>query len=304
MKENPYLFLFLVFMFSCIFLQDISAAQDEDKERILTLRECIDLAIKNDPDANYAMDQIGIGRLRTKEAKKSLILPRFDLETSYGPKLDYFGRPIVKENIYYSKASIEKPLYKGGELITSYRLGKSETERAQYDHIQKVMEVTADTIETYFRLLSAQENLRYYQELHGQAEKTVELLNRKFQIGAVVRVDVLEAETKLNEIKYDSIKAQGDLQMAMASLNEKIGWDPAVRTQVVKEFPFQPLEGDVDTLIAGALKDRPDLLYEKENLEFNQLSVKLNESKELPRLSLVGSYSWDSNFYTNYAKAG
>ncbi|MCK4827812.1 TolC family protein, partial [bacterium] len=292
MKKYSHLVLMFTVFVLCLFSPANSASEDKNNEGFLTLRQCIDLAIKNDPDVNNSLDQADIGRLQTKEAKKALILPRIDLETNYGPTLDYYGRVVVDEDIYESRASIEKPLYKGGGLITSYRMGKSETARAEHDYSQKVMEVTVDTIDLYHRLLSVQEGLKYYRELYGQAEKTVDILTKKLHIGAVIRINVLEAEKKLNEIQYQLIRAQGHLKTAREALNEKIGRDPGTSTRVVKEFPFQPLEGDEDALILEALEGRPDLSYEKENLEFNELRVKLNRSRELPSLSLVGSYAW------------
>ena len=295
MKKAFYLLLFSISLISFSLVQDISAAEDKKEVLILTLRECIDMAVKNDPDANSALDQIEIGHLRTKEAKWDLILPTVDLQTSYGPKLDFFGRPVTAEDIYRTKASIVKPIYKGGEVITTYRLGKREIDRAQYDYLQKATGVTEDTIKDYYNLLSAQENLRYYQELHKEAEQTVDLLHKKFRLGAVIWVDVLEGETKLNEIKYELIKAQGDLKVAAASLNERIGLDPGTRSQVVRESPIQPIEGDIEQFISLALRERPDLLYEKENSEFNRLRVKLNKSKQLPSVSIAGSYSWEGD---------
>ena len=294
MKKGSYEF-FLLFIILFVLFQNICLAEEKEKIFVLTLRECIEKAIENDPDANNARDQIEIGRLREREAKWALILPRVDLETSYGPKLDFFGRPVVAEDIYRSKASIVKPIYKGGELITTYRLGKREILRAQQDYQQKIMDVTKDTIENYYKLLSAQEALRYYQALYKHAEQTVDLLNKKFRIGTVLRIDVLEGETKLNKIQYELIKAQCDIKSAMASLNESIGLDPGIKTRVVREFPFKPIKGNLEEFISLALKQRPDLLYEKEDMEFNRLRVKLNKSKELPSVSLTGSYSWEGD---------
>jgi outer membrane protein len=279
----------------CFLFQGISVAEDKQNILFVDLRECIEKAIESDPDVNSAIDQIDIGHIRKKEAKWALILPRVDLETSYGPKLDFFGRPVVAEDIYRSKASIVKPIYKGGELITSYRLGKREITRAQHDYLQKAMGVMEDTIKNYYKLLSAQENVKYYKELYKQAEQTVTLLHKKFRIGTIIWIDVLEAETKLNEIKYELIKSQGDFQVAMATLNETIGVDPGMKTRVIKEFPIRQIKGDFDTLISLALKNRPDLLYETENLKFERLRMKLNRSKELPNINLTGSYSWEGD---------
>jgi outer membrane protein TolC len=282
--------LFLLFSVGTVF-----GAGNYNETRMLGLKYCIDLAIDNDPDINDALNQGKIGRISTNEAFKDLILPKLDFDTLYGPKLDFFGRPVEDDNRYLTRVTFEKPLYKGGELITNYRLGKSETKIAAYDFRQKIMEVTEDTIVRYYELLSSQENVRYHIELRGQAEQTVELLKKKFQIGAVTRIEVLEAESKLSEIQYRLVKAHGDLQNAIGSLNERLGLEPDARIGVIREFPLEPLNGNIDTLISEALDNRPDLLYQKENVRFRRLQVSLNKSKRLPTLSLLGTYAWEGD---------
>jgi outer membrane protein TolC len=273
----------------------ISNCQEQVGIKKLRLQDCLELAVKNDPDAKNAQDQAGIGRLRLKDANRALFLPRIDLETTYAPKLDFFGRPITDENIYYSLVSLEKPIYKGGELVTAVKLAKSETIRAEYDYRQKAAKVMAEAVKKYYNLLASQENLRYHQELHQQGKMTVELVEKKFNLGAVTRVDLLEAEAKLNEIKYKLVKADGERQVAIADLNKIIGWENGVKTEVLEEFPLKSLSGNVRELVEMAKKGRPDLLYQVEDSNFNQLRLQWNKSKEWPTLSLVGSYAWEGN---------
>jgi len=289
MNDKLCFFLAIILLFLIVFYQNISVAGDNQSLRILGLRECIVLAINNDPDIINTQDQMGIGRIRTEEAFTSLLMPRFDLETTRGPQLDFFGNP-TSDNIFINRASIEKPIYTGGELITTYRMGQSETLRAQHDYKQKVVEVTGGAIEDYYRLLATQETLRYYQEIYDRAKKAVDLLRKKYEAGAVMRLEVLEAEEKVNEINYRLIKTQADLQADITSLYERIGWDLGEDIHVVKEFPIEALEGNIDDLIVNSMQYRPDLLYEKENLKFNRLKVRLNKSKELPNLSFIGTY--------------
>ena len=289
MNNKLYFFLAIILLFIIFFVQNISVAKDNQSLRILGLRECVVLAIKNDPDIINTQDQIGIGRIRTDEALISLLMPRFDLETTRGPQLDFFGNP-TSNNIFINSASFEKPIYTGGRLMANYRMGQSETLKAQHDYMQKVVEVTGGMMENYYRLLASQETVKYYQEVYDRAKKAVELLRKKYEAGAVMQLEVLEAEEKVNEINYRLIKAQADLQADTNSLYERIGWDSEENIHVVNEFPIKELEGDIDTLFANALKYRPDLLYEKENLEFSRLKIKLNKSKEIPNLSLKGNY--------------
>jgi outer membrane protein len=289
MNDKQCFFLSIILLFLIVIFQNNSIAGDNQSLRILGLRECIVLAIKNDPDIINTQDQMGIGRIRTGEAFTSLLMPRFDLETTRGPQLDFFGNP-TSDNIFINRTTIEKPIYTGGELITSYRMGQSETLRAQHDYKQKVADVTGGAIEDYYRLLATQETLRYYQEIYGRAKKALDLLKKKYEAGAVMRLELLEAAEKLNEINYRLIEAQAALQADITSLYERIGWDFGEDIHVVKEFPIEELEGNIDALVANSMKYRPDLLYEKENLKFNRLKLKLNKSDELPKLSFIGTY--------------
>jgi outer membrane protein len=289
----------------CLFWLLASVAfcgQEEARESILGLRECVDLAIKNDPDIIDTTDQIHIGQLTEKKAKKDLLLPTLNLETSYGPKLDFFGRPIATESIYFSRASLEKPLYQGGELINSYRLGRKMTERARLDLFRRQAGITETTAKAYYDLLSAQENVRYNEELYEQARQTVALLKEKFAMGVALRVDVLEAEGRKNNIKYRLITARNGLTEAKGKMNVLTGRDPESDIRVREEFPVPPLKTDVKTLTATALEQRPDLLYQKEDVAFNQLKVALGKSSRYPHLSVVGSYSWEGDQFPGEEK--
>ena len=65
MNNKLYFFLAIILLFIIFFVQNISVAKDNQSLRILGLRECVVLAIKNDPDIINTQDQIGIGRIRT-----------------------------------------------------------------------------------------------------------------------------------------------------------------------------------------------------------------------------------------------
>ncbi len=278
-------------------VKDVNASEGNEKAVILNLKSCIDMAVQYDPEVNRARDQTAIGHLLKNEAFKALVLPRIDLETTYGPKLDFFGRPIFpeSESLYDSKVVFDKPLYKGGALMAQYEIGKKEISRSDFDFLEKSTAVMEDTTQKYYQLLSAQENLRNYVELKGQIEKTVDMLEKKVSIGAALRVDLLEVETQLAEVEYQIAKAKGGLESALAALNERIGQDPRTPIAVKHEFPIKPLKGDMNVWIADALGNRPDLMNQQDSVDLTQLKMDLEKSRNFPELSLVGSYAWEGD---------
>jgi outer membrane protein len=297
-RKNFFCFLLgIVFLLQMAPLAPAFSEKNPAGSENLDLKSCIVLAVQNDPEVNRAKDQNAIGRLLKNEAFKALVLPRIDLETTYGPKLDYFGRPVFpeSESLYDSRVVFDKPLYKGGALVAQYEVGKKEISRSDFDLLEKSTAVMENTTRKYYQLLSAQENLRNYVELKGQIQKTVDMLEKKVSIGAALRVDLLEVETQLAEVEYRIAKAKGGLESATAALNEIIGLDPRTLVVVKHEFPIKPLKGDMEVWIADALGNRPDLMYQQDSVELTQLKMDLNESRKFPELSLVGSYSWEGD---------
>jgi outer membrane protein len=305
MRKSLLCFLLgIVFSLQTALLHPAFAVENKQGGEILDLKECIVLAVQNDPEVNRAKDQTAIGRLLKNEAFKALILPRIDLETTYGPKLDFFGRPVFPEteSLYDSTVIFDKPLYKGGALIAQYEVGKKQISRSDFDFLEKSSAVMEDTTRKYYQLLSAQENLRNYEELKGQIKKTVDLFDKKVSIGAALRVDLLEVETQLAEVEYRIAKARGGLESAMAALNERIGRDPRMSIVVKHEFPIEPLKGDMEVWITDALGSRPDLMYQQDSVDLTQLKMDLNKSRQFPELNLVGSYSWEGDEFPGKEK--
>ena len=128
-------FLWILLSLPPVHLTAVFADENQKGRDILDLKACIVLAVQSDPEVNRAKDQATIGELLKSEAFKAMVLPRIDLETTYGPKLDYFGRPVFpdSESLYDSKVLFDKPLYKGGALKAQYEIGKKEIRRRLKD---------------------------------------------------------------------------------------------------------------------------------------------------------------------------
>ena len=234
---------FVLIMIAWLFPR-ISAADADmsHSSRIFSLRQCIEKAIDNDPDVNYAQDWKGVGHMMKKQALQDLFFPTIGIETVDGPKLSYLGNLLTEDNIFYTQATLTKPLYKGGQLKNSYRLSTNEIKKAAYDYQQTIAAVAVETVEDYYNFLSAQETRRYLSELRVHAEETVNLMTTKFEAGAAIKPDLLDAKNKMHKIQYELIKATGETKRAMAALNERIGNDPSEDIEVLRSLPLQPLD--------------------------------------------------------------
>jgi len=257
---------------------------------VLSLRESIQKSVVHDPDLRKLRGQIDLGDTKTREAIKRFF-PILNLESSYGPQLDFFGNILFDENIYRSGVSIQQPLYKGGGLVATYKLTKSETLQNIYQYSVKSQEVGYNTTKEVYNALSTREALRLNQEQHLRSEKLRSIAQQAYGMGLATKADFLETEKNFYDTKYKVLKAEQEHQLALMNLKKVMGVDPREKVEPWEEGSIKPIQVPLESLIEESSR-RVDIRYNEEYVNFTNLKVKLGKSKELPTFSLFGGYNY------------
>ena len=129
------------------------------------------MAVNHDPATQDTRAHIDIGKQKRQEALQKF-LPKLEVQSVYGPQLDYFGQPITNKNVYYTSMGMEQPLYAGGTLKNSVKLAESETRRYESEYRVRELSVAAETFKSYYQALSNQATIDQYETLlrSGQEE--------------------------------------------------------------------------------------------------------------------------------------
>jgi outer membrane protein TolC len=139
----------------------------------LTLDAAVQLAVAHDPNTQNTQAHIDIGKMKKREARQKFF-PKVDVQSVYGPQLDYFGQPITNKNVYYTSMGLEQPLYSGGTLKNSVKMAESETRRFESEYRVRELVVAAEAIKAYYQALTAQDTIGQYETLlrAGQEDLT------------------------------------------------------------------------------------------------------------------------------------
>ena len=265
-----------------------SVSQVFGQSPLRSLRECVQQAMEIEPEIRKLKGQIAVGDTKTLEAFLGF-LPIVTLRTTYAPETNFFGDIITGEHVYDSGVKVEQPLYKGGATTATYRLTKSETRQYLFQYQNKVQEVAYNVAKEFYDTLTAKESLRLNEELYFKSEGLLSIARKSYDMGLATKVDLLEAEKNFYDAKSKKLKAEQGYQIALLSLKRTMGIDVRETIEPWEERPLQSIQEDVERLTDEALK-RADILYNEESVTFSDLKVKLNKSRELPSVSLYGSY--------------
>jgi outer membrane protein TolC len=121
------------------------------------------------------------------------------------------------------------------------------------------------------------------------AQQNLAAAERRREVGVATIADVLQARTALAQGELAAQQAEADQQAARATLAVTIGFDANRPFDVAADssaFPLRELADNVDTLIARAERDRPDLAAARALVRQSEAQVTVARAALFPQLTL------------------
>lgn len=278
----------------------MQSTQAQDTVRI-TLQEAVRIALSDNPTIKVAGQEIRLRKEARREAYSGLF-PEANLVGSYSraiKKQSFAMEGKVMEvgtnNTYSGGLSISLPvfapaLYKTISLTsTDVNLAVEQARASRLDMINQVTKA-------FFQLLLAQDSYKVLLKSYKQSEDNYNIVNAKYQQGAVSEYDKISAEVQMRSLKPTVVSARNGVNLANLQLKVLMG-----------------MEADMNVAVEGNLKDyemsmftrqampRPDNLVNNttlKQLKLNALqlkqTLKLQYTNFMPTLSASFQYMYTS----------
>lgn len=126
--------------------------------------------------------------------------------------------------------SVAQLLEVGGKRGRRIALAEAVARTGEAELAQAEAEVAAEVQTAFFTLAGAQRRLAVAQELQDLATRARRAAGERYEVGAVSRLDVLEADLGLLQAENEATALVGEREGARAELNALVGRDVAVPT--------------------------------------------------------------------------
>ena len=242
--------------------------------RVLTLDECIAIALEAQPRIQATLADYAAARYRVNQAFSPLLPQVSGVVSAVRSNI-----PTVATNAAGSNVTITQTRQFGDSFLAQVQLsqllfdfGKS---LAATDAARKLAEVAVEDVELQRQLISltvkeAYTNTLFSQRLIRVQEQAVERaeLNLRsakgfFDVGTRPKSDVARAEVDVANARVDLIRARNALRQAIVALNIAMAIDVDVPTQIVDNLIYQPVTIDRPKLRADSLRQRPEYRQSK-----------------------------------------
>ncbi len=263
-----------------------------DFEKKLTLIQLTDLALRNNPQTQFAWavaqaDAAAVG------IAKADYLPQIDglVSISSSKSASSSGSAVPLQTRYGPSISLSYLLLDFGTRAARLQAAQYNLLASNLNQNQVIQNVILQVEQAYYLLLGLQSLESANHQSLKTAQANLDAANVRRKSGLATIGDVFQAETAVAQAQLvlrttqgQIANAQGDLANAVAvPVTQALTLEP-----LPADTPIQPLTHSVDQLIKQAKAGRPELIAAQAQVGAAQAGIKLAAGLGKPTLSLTG----------------
>ncbi len=294
--------------------KQLALNQIEPTESILSLSEAIRLALHSNHTVLIADEKIGQAESILKE-NLAQALPKLSVTASYG-RQDPVGQKIsggssgldsnpqfaallgtASVNTFNTRIGINQTLFAGFKIVDGIKIAEKGLQMQQESLRQTRQNIVYQVTEAYFRALKNWKVVRLDQSLVEQAERHLEIVQKKHALGMAPQVDRLRAQNQRLSFMQALSQDLRAYEKALASLNQLIGKETqsglrlneAAHVEQIEQLLRLQQQPQVASQLA--LAQRSEIRQLKLNLEIQTINATIQSRGSWPTLSAGASYS-------------
>jgi TolC family type I secretion outer membrane protein len=262
----------------------------------LALDRCVALALENHPALRGATYDVEGARAGVRAARASA-LPQVSASGSYTQNdgTSGTGGAGASQEGYAAALSVRQLLFDSGRTPALIREAESGAGAASATRDQVEQAVVFGARQAYFGVLAAEQVLLARTQGQELAALNLRAAQARYQEGVAPKADVTKAEVELANAQLDAIRARNGVQLAYASLNNALGLPPTTRLTLIQEMPAPAEVSALDSLLAAANQERPELTRARAAIEAAHAAVRVAGSATKPALFATVGTDWASN---------
>ncbi|HEV7366299.1 MAG TPA: TolC family protein [Gemmatimonadales bacterium] len=259
----------------------------------LTLTEVVDLGLRNNPQtreswANARAAAAAYG------SQRGAYFPTIDGDVT-GTRVKTVasqGRSAVIQSVLSPSVSLSYLLFDFGGRSGKVGAARNALLAANYTHNATLQDVVLQIQTAFFQYVANRALLKASRITVEEAQTNLAAAEERHRVGVATIADVLQARTAASQAQLSEQVIEGTLQTTRGALALSLGLPanlPYDVDSLAGRTPVAQLADSVDTLIAAAMKARPDLAAIRAEYESSRSQISAVRAARLPSLTLDGT---------------
>ncbi|MFT2007637.1 TolC family protein [Pontibacter sp. 13R65] len=262
----------------------------------LTLQQCLDYALANEPNVKQAAIDEAIGD-REIAVNLSGWLPQISAQFAATHNIQ---RPVfvIDNNVnrvgqnYTSNVLLqaEQTLYSNNLLLSS-RAARYTRLQLDQNTVDNKITTVVQVSKAFYDILLTQEQLRILDENISRQEKQYNDARSRFEVGLVDKTDYQRASISLSNSRSDRKRTQESIKAKTALLKQLMGYNVESDLQITSDYEQMELEALLDTTQQLNIATRIEFQQLQTQKQFLKLNTSFYKWNFIPNVSAFINYN-------------
>ena len=251
--------------------------QSVEKNAVLNMKDCIELALQNSPKIKKARYNYGLSKGNLGIAKSGYF-PTLGVGTGYNVSESRTNRNNTSSNIYSAEANIKQLIWNFGKTNANIKMYNFDRIAALYDFEDIVLDTIFTVKTNYYGVLAAKATVDVNRANVQINERNYQRTKAYFDEGIKSKIDLVNAEVYLSDSKVTLVNSEKLYQNALVKLNNSmyIAFAPEYEIENTETFNFSNNYAPVNLEKIDEKKDLSTLPKEVGNAFLTSKVEKIN----------------------------
>lgn len=251
--------------------------QSVEKNAVLNMKDCIELALQNSPKIKKARYNYGLSKGNLGIAKSGYF-PTLGVGTGYNVSESRTNRNNTSSNVYSAEASINQLIWNFGKTNANIKMYNFDRIAALYDFEDIVLDTIFTVKTNYYGVLAAKATVDVNRANVQINERNYQRTKAYFDEGIKSKIDLVNAEVYLSDSKVTLVNSEKLYQNALVKLNNSmyIAFAPEYEIENTETFNFSNNYAPVNLEKIDEKKDLSNLPKEVGNAFLTSKVEKIN----------------------------
>ncbi|MBF0517323.1 MAG: TolC family protein [Nitrospirae bacterium] len=279
------------------------AASAEDKlikeGEYLTLDNCIEIALRQQPNLMYYLYQIHAIEAQVGQAESGFY-PSIDLQTGHTRNQivnKYRSTPystIINKDDYYGSAQLTQTIFDFGKTRSYVGMKNFYLLASKKDYEAQTNSTAYNVKLSYYGVIKAMRSRDVDAETVNKYERQFDQAKDFFQAGTKALYDVTQAEVNLSSAKISLMNSENALSLAWDNLTTTMGLIYSAGFKIDEDMTPKQLGIKFEDALERAYADRPDLMSAMATKDAAQTNIEYMKKDYFPVISGTASYNFDN----------
>lgn len=279
-------------------------AQEVKDTLVLNLDKALEIALNDNPTIKVAEEEIALKKVAHKETWQNL-LPEASISGSMShtitaPQFSIGDQTVKmgkdKANTVTGALSISLPLF-APAVYRAMSLTKTDIELALEKSRATKQDLVNQVTKAYYQLMLSQDSYDVLQKSYKLAEDNFNIVNAKYQQGAVSEFDKISAEVQMRSVKPNVISAGNAVTLSKLQLKVLMGITADVDIKIddsLAAYEEAVFANQLESKMHEGLSNNTTMKQLELNRLMLQKNIKSLRTNFMPTLGLGYSYQYQS----------